>query len=224
MTMTSRSLFGSLAVVALASAVPCTFALQPLTALVAAEQPLTALVAAEQEVKGRPAQKPQKAEMAMPKPAPEMAQLKFFDGNWTCEGTMLPGPFGPGGKMTSTVKSHADLGGFWQSGVVKGTGAGMPAFEGMFHMTYDPAAKRHVMLWVDNMGAWAQSTAPGWEGDKIVFTGDSSMGGKKFATRDTFVKGAGGTFKRTGEMQQDGKWTALGDETCRKAGMGAAKK
>ena len=39
-----------------------------------------------QDVQGRPAQKPVKAEMSMPKPAPEMAQLKFFDGSWTCDG------------------------------------------------------------------------------------------------------------------------------------------
>ena len=43
------------------------------------------------------------------------------------------------------------------------------------------------------------------------------MGGKKFATRDTFAKGAGGTMRHTSEMQTDGKWTPLGDETCQKA-------
>ena len=69
--MTARSLAGSLAAVALAMAVPCTFA---------------------QDVKGRPAQKPVKADMGMPRPAPEMAQLKFFDGSWTCEGTMSAEP------------------------------------------------------------------------------------------------------------------------------------
>lgn len=183
-----------------------------------------------QEAKGKPAQKPVKAEkpakpeMAMPKPAPEMAQLKFFDGNWTCTGTMSASPFGPGGKMTSSVRTHSDLGGFWESGVVKGTSPGMPPFEGMFHMTWDPAAKHHVMFWVDNMGGWAQSAAPGWEGDKIVFAGDSYMGGKKSATRDTFVKAAGGAMKHSWEMQADGKWTPLGEETCRKAGAGADRK
>jgi uncharacterized protein DUF1579 len=177
-----------------------------------------------QDVKGKPAQKPAKADMAMPKPAPEMAQLTFFEGSWTCTGTMSPSPFGPGGKMTSTVRTHSDLGGFWESGVVKGTSPGMPPFEGMFHMTWDPAAKHHLMFWVDNMGGWAQSTAPGWEGDKIVFTGDSYMGGQKFGTRDTFAKGAAGTLKHNWEMQQDGKWTPLGDESCHKAAGAAAKK
>jgi hypothetical protein len=200
--MIAKSTMQLLAAVCLAAA-PCTFA---------------------QEVKGKPAGKPAKAEMAMPKPAPEMAQLRFFDGNWTCTGTMSPSPMGPGGKMTSTVRSHSDLGGFWQSGVVKGTSPGMPPFEGMFHMTWDPTAKHHLMLWVDNTGSWAQSTAPGWEGDKIVFAGDSTMGGKKFTTRDTFAKVSGGALKHSWEMQADGKWTPLGDETCRKAPAGADRK
>ena len=177
-----------------------------------------------QEVKGKPAQKPAKADMAMPKPAPEMAQLKFFDGNWTCAGTMSASPFGPAGKNTSTVRAHSDLGGFWESGVVKGTSPGMPPFEGMFHMTWDPGAKHHVMFWVDNTGGWAQSTAPGWEGDTIVFSGDSYMGGKKFTTRDNFAKAAGGAMKHTSEMQADGKWTQTFEETCHKAAAAAAKK
>jgi hypothetical protein len=200
--MTAKSTIAVLAAVWLA-ATPCTFA---------------------QEVKGKPAQKPAKADMAMPKPAPEIAQLKFFEGSWTCTGTMSASPFGPGGKMSSSVRTHSDLGGFWESGVVKGTSPNMPPFEGMFHMTYDPAAKHHLMLWVDNMGGWAQSTAQGWEGDKIVFSGDSYMGGKKFTTRDNFAKAAGGAMKHTSEMQADGKWTQTFEETCHKAAAAAAKK
>ena len=156
-----------------------------------------------------------------PTPAPEMSSLKFFDGSWTCEGTMPPSPMGPGGKTTTSVKSHTDLGGFWQSGRVKSTMTGMPSMEGMFHMTYDPGAKQYVMLWVDNMGAWAKSTAAGWEGDKIVFSGEVAMGGKTMMSRETFVKGADGSFKRDSEGQMEGKWVPMGNETCKKA---AAKK
>ena len=156
------------------------------------------------------------AKPEIPRPAPEMAQLKFFDGSWSCDGTMLPNPFGPSGNMKGTVKSHRDLGGFWQSGVVKSTMAGMPTMEGMFHMTYDPAAKQYVMLWVDNMGAWAHSTSTGWTGDTMVFVGESAMGGKKIASRDTFTKAGDGTLKHAWEAQVDGKWTPMGDETCRK--------
>jgi hypothetical protein len=195
--MTARSLAGSLSALALALAAPAVSA---------------------QDVHGRPAQKPVKADLAAaaPRPAPEMAQLKAFDGTWSCTGTMAPSPMGPGGKLTSTVQSRTELGGFWQTGTVKGTSPGMPPFEGQYHATYDPAAKRLVMLWVDNMGGWSQTSAPDWKGDTAVFTGDSFMAGKRFATRDTFTKGQG-KLRHSSEIEIDGKWTTLGDETCRRA-------
>ena len=60
-----------------------------------------------------------------------------------------------------------------------------PAMEGMFHMTYDPGPKQYVMLWVDNMGGYSKETSSGWEGDKIVFSGQTAMGGKQMGTRDS---------------------------------------
>lgn len=158
---------------------------------------------------------------APPKPAAEMSNLQAFDGSWTCEGKSEASPFGPAGTMKGTVKSQADLGGFWQSGKVTSSMTGMPgSMEGMFHMTYDPGTKQYVMLWVDNMGAYSHETSTGWQGDKIVFSGDMSMGGKKMTVRDTFTKGADGSLTHAWEGQIDGKWTPLGSETCKKAAGG----
>ena len=155
---------------------------------------------------------------APPKPAAEMANLKVFDGSWTCEGTASPGPMGPGGAMKGAVTSQTDFGGYWQSGTVKSTGGGMPGtMEGRFHMTYDSGAKQYVLLWLDNTGAWSQSTSKGWEGDKMVFSGEMNWGGQKMQTRDSFVKSADGSLRHDWEAQLDGKWTPLGTETCRKA-------
>ena len=191
--LTARSITGALAAAAIVAVVPCTF--------VQAAPPETA-----------------------PKPAAEMSSLKFFDGSWTCSGEALPTPMGPGGKMTGAVKSHTDLGGFWQSGTVKTTGGGMPAgMEGMFHMTYDPGAKQYMLLWVDSMGGHSQETSTGWEGDKIVFSGESAMGAQKMMVRDTFTKAADGSMKHDWEGQFDGKWTPMGNETCKK-GAAPAKK
>jgi hypothetical protein len=152
-----------------------------------------------------------------PTPPAEMSNLKAFDGSWNCEGKSEASPFGPAGTSKGTVKSHADLGGFWQSGMVKSTMTGMPgSMEGMFRMTYDPGTKQYVLLWVDNMGAYAQETSTGWEGNKMVFNGDMAMGGKKMAVRDTFTKAADGSLTHSWEAQIDGKWTPLGSETCRR--------
>ena len=152
----------------------------------------------------------------MPRPSPEMAKLDFFEGNWTCQGKMNATPFGPAGTMTSTARIQDNLGGFWQSGTIKGTMEKMPPFEGMFHTTYDPGAKQFVMLWVDNMGGWARSSTSGWQGEKMVYDGDTHMPGQKpTKSRDTFAK-SGAAMKHTMEMQLDGKWVPLGEETCTK--------
>ena len=162
--------------------------------------------------------KADKPAMAHPKPAAEMANLKYFDGTWSCagEGAMEPG--GPMMKMDSAVQSTSGLGGFWQVGTVKGSAmGGMPPFEGMFHMTWDPAAKQYLMIWVDNMGGWSETRAPGWVGETLVFTGDTHMGDQKMTTRDTFTRKADGSLGHFGEMQVKGQWVKMMDETCRKS-------
>jgi hypothetical protein len=170
-----------------------------------------------EKVTRKPAEKPP----AMPKPASEMAQLKFFEGSWSCEGTAFDNPMGPGGKTKGTVKSQTDLGGFWQTGTVRNTMAGMPAMEGRFNMTYDRGAKQFLLLWVDSMGGYSHETSSGWDGDKIIFTGEVAMSGKTMRARDTFTKAGAGSLRHLSEMQANGKWTPLGDETCRKSGKGA---
>jgi hypothetical protein len=158
-----------------------------------------------------------------PKPPAEMSNVKWFDGNWTCAGNAEPGPMGPGGKTTSTVKSHVNLGGFWQSGMVRSSMANMPAMEGMFHITYDPGPKQYVMLWMDNMGGYSKETSSGWEGDKIAFGGSMAMGGKEMQVRDNFTKTGPASMKHDYEGQMDGKWTPMGSETCKRAAAAAKK-
>ena len=164
----------------------------------------------------------QPAAQTMPKPAPEMKSLAFFNGTWTCKGKAEKTPMTPEGALSGTVQIKNDLGGFWQTGTVKATMAGMGSMEGRFYTTYDPAAKRFLMFWGDSMGSWAQTASTGWQGDSIVFEGESTMPGQKaFKTRDTFSKGASGTMTHLWEAEMDGKWTKLGEETCRASGKPA---
>lgn len=150
----------------------------------------------------------------MPKPSAEMAQLTFFDGTWTCEGKMHETPMSPAGAMTSTAVMTTDLGGFFQTGTIKSSMAGMP-FEGMFHTTFDPASKQFVMFWFDSMGGWAQSTSKGWSGDTMVYEGESHMGAMTMKGRDTFTRSASG-MKHVWETEMGGTWATLGEETCKK--------
>ena len=152
----------------------------------------------------------------MPKPAPEMSQMAYFEGSWTCDGKMMATPMGPAGTMKSTADIRKDLNGFFQTGTIKGTMANMPPFEGRFHVTYDSGAKQFVMMWVDNMGGWSQSMTPGWTGDSLVYEGESHMAGQTVKGRDTFTKAGPTSMKHSWEMQLDGKWMPAGEETCTK--------
>lgn len=198
MNMTWRQ--GALAAAVFSAAVPCAFAQAP-----------------AEGKKDKPAM-PAAGAPAMPRPAAEMAALAYFDGKWQCagEGAMEPG--GPMTKMTAAVKVESDLGGFWQSGKVNAQMPGMPGpgFEGKFHTTWDPGAKQYVMFWVDSMGGWAESRATGWDGDKIVYTGTTYMGGQKIPSRDIFTKNADGSMGHMAEMQMGSQWTKMMDETCRR--------
>jgi len=164
-----------------------------------------------------PADKPASPAPA-PKPAAELAQLKYFLGTWHCEGEVPASPMGPAHKSRATVVTRLDLDGFWYSGTVREEKtAGNPhAMTGMFHETYDPAKKQFVMLWVDNSGGWSTETSSGWEGDKMAFSGEATMGGEKSPVRDTFTKKSATEMVHSYEMTMGGQKIA-GDETCKKA-------
>lgn len=194
--MRARSITAAFVAAAFASVAPCVFA---------------------QGAADKKTDKPA-APMAPPKPAAEMANLKIFDGSWSCSGEGAMEPGGPMMKMNSAVESHTGLGGFWQVGTVKVPAmAGMPPFEGMFHMTWDPAAKQYLLLWVDNVGGWSEERASDGAGGKFVFTGTGYMGGNKMGSRDTFTRKADGTLSHIGELEVGGRWMKVMDETCRKS-------
>lgn len=54
-----------------------------------------------------------RAEMEIPKPAPELKKLGYFVGTWTAQGEIRPGPLGPGGKFTATNDVQWMGGGFF---------------------------------------------------------------------------------------------------------------
>ena len=131
---------------------------------------------------------------------------------------MPASPMGPAHKSRATVVTRLDLDGFWYSGTVREekTAATPRAMTGMFHETYDSAKKQFVMLWVDNYGAWSTETSPGWEGDKIAYSGEATMGGEKVPVRDTFTRKSATELVHSYEMTMGGQKIA-GDETCKKA-------
>lgn len=159
-----------------------------------------------------------------PKPAPEMSQLKYFSGSWTCSGDAPASPFGPAHKTETSMMLKLDLDGFWYDGMVseKKTASNTQPMKGMVHLGYDATGKKYAMVWVDNFGTWATEMSTGWQGDTMVWTGDQMVMGEKTGSRDTFVKKSDNEYTHKFELNMKGQWSPIVDETCRLAG--AAKK
>lgn len=153
-----------------------------------------------------------------PKPAPEMAQVKYFAGSWTCSGEAPASPFGPAHKTQTTMMLKLDLDGFWYGGMVTElkTASNKNPVKGMLHLSYDASSKQYVLIWLDNFGSWATETSPGWQGDTMVWKGEQMVMGEKATARDTFVKKSDREYTHKFELEMKGEWGTIIDETCKK--------
>lgn len=158
------------------------------------------------------------AAQEMPKPAPELEQLKMFAGSWTCAGKAPASPFGPEHATQGHVKIARELGGFWyviHFGEEKTKDNPMP-LSGMALWGYDPGTKKFVGPGVDATGGWFHQTSAGWEADTMRWEGEGVFMGKKMGARDVFVRKGETEISHVSEAQMDGQWMKLADETCKK--------
>jgi hypothetical protein len=80
-----------------------------------------------------------------PKPGPEHARLKKMEGTW--DATMTT----PDGKKSKGVMTYKmECGDLWLTSDYQGEHEGKP-FQGKGLDSYDPAAKKYVGIWIDNM-------------------------------------------------------------------------
>ncbi|HEY4394945.1 MAG TPA: DUF1579 family protein [Polyangia bacterium] len=153
-----------------------------------------------------------------PKPAAELDQLKMFEGTWRCDGKQPAGPMGPEQTYKSSFKGKKDVDSFWlafEYAQKKSKVHTMPITAKGF-LGYDPTAKKYVTMGVDNMGGSISESSPGWEGDKLVFSGDGQMGGQKISFRETYTKKSDKEMTWSGEMKMGKDWINVGTDTCKK--------
>lgn len=153
-----------------------------------------------------------------PKPAPELANVKYFAGTWSCTGDAPASPFGPAHKTQSSLMLKPDLDGFWLAGTMmeKKTASNAQPVKGMLHIGYDSYAKKYVVVWLDNFGTWATEMSSGWEGETMIFSGDQMMMGEKASAKDTFTKKGTSEFTHKFEMTMKGENHVIVDETCKR--------
>jgi Protein of unknown function (DUF1579) len=127
----------------------------------------------------------------MPKPSAEMQKLsKLLVGTWRTSEKMEPMPeFGMpnGGTGTGSEVVKAGPGGFSVVVDYKSRGP-MGAFAGHGVTFWDDKEQAYKSFWIDSMGSRGEITTGKWEGNDLVFTGESEMQGKKYKTQQKFTE------------------------------------
>lgn len=141
-----------------------------------------------------------------PSPGPEVKKLEPFAGKWKGEAEMKPGPWGPGGKMTSESECTWYEGGFQL--ICRESGAGpMGKMKSESVLGWSSEEKVYKYFGFDSSGM--MGTAIGTvTGNQWNWTGSDRMGGKTIHSRYTLtlVNPTTQTFKW--ETSEDKKnWT-----------------
>jgi hypothetical protein len=121
----------------------------------------------------------------MPKAGAEHQRLRYFVGQWKSEGEMKPGPFGPGGKFSSTDDSQM-LGDFWVVTRSKGTSPMGPVDE-VATLGYDPKLKAYTYTEFNSLGMHDKATGH-VAGKTWTWTSDEEVGGKVVKGKFTIVE------------------------------------
>ena len=111
-----------------------------------------------------------------PKPAAELDTFKFFLGKWKCDGKAFASPMSPTEHaVKGSAEAKLEVDNFWQSFTYEEKKTKEhPGLKVNGCWGYDQGAKRFVRAAVGNHGEWDTASAPGWEGDKLVWTGELS--------------------------------------------------
>ena len=154
-----------------------------------------------------------------PKPSVELDTFKFFLGKWKCEGKAFPGPMSP---VEHAVKGSAEakliVDNFWQAFTYEEKKTKEhPGLKVNGIWGFDQGSKRYVRAAGDNLGGWDSASAPGWEGDKLVWTGELSGPMGRVPFHHTFTKKSDKEWTHLLELRMpDGKWAPAEDVTCKK--------
>lgn len=152
--------------------------------------------------------------MPMPTPNPALAQLKFFAGKWQCTGTGYME--GKGHPIAAMVHADWDLNGFFMSlrYEEKKTAANPMPITAVEHWGYSDQRKILFAGQIDSLGGHGTQGTGGWEGDTLVWMGETHLMGATLPSRDTFVRHGDDEVTHVGELQQNGAWVKQDEQSC----------
>ena len=141
----------------------------------------------------------------MATPAPEIKKLDYFTGNWTIDATIPSGPWGAGGKFTSTGANEWLKGGFFvisrgdfsMPPELGGNGSGVAIFG------YDADKKVYTEDRFDSSGKHVTMTAT-LNGDTWTWSGENSYSGMAIKQRLTMKVTSPTSYTSKYEVSADG--------------------
>jgi hypothetical protein len=149
--------------------------------------------------------------------APDMLrQLDPLVGKWQCKGVAYATPWFPEHPTMGNVSQEWILEGKWLAFTYaeKKTAQNPMPFTATGYFGYDPETKMLVVGGVDSGGGYSTGASKGWMGDVLTFEGPWHMGAMTTTARDTFTKKGTSEVTHMGELEYEGKWMKLGQETC----------
>jgi hypothetical protein len=160
---------------------------------------------------GSPAQTQEMPQMAAP--VKEHEWLKKFIGEWDMDVEIFMQPGEPPMKTKSTDVTRA-LGGFWIVSEGKGEAMGHP-FGSVMIVGFDPAKKKYVGTWVDNMNShlWRYEGSVDPSGNTLTLESEGPCPmkpGQMVKFRDvTEFKSNDHRVFTSSMLGDDGKWVTL---------------
>ncbi|XGV96768.1 MAG: hypothetical protein ACAF41_29095 [Leptolyngbya sp. BL-A-14] len=152
---------------------------------------------------------------ALPKPDPQLEQLQYFQGKWSCAVKPVNAPANRSAELF-TWEVKRELNNFWFLGqaVTKQSVA-------ITHDTlgYNTLSKRFGRTILTGDGQFINLLSDGWSGETWVWEGSVVRGTQRNGLRETIAKKGDRVFEATYEQADLAKkdWQPVLKETCRKA-------
>jgi hypothetical protein len=149
-------------------------------------------------------------QMGQPTPDPELKKLDYFSGNWSSEATVVPGPWGAGGKFSDSVHGEWMKGGFF---LVMNSDFSLPpelggAGTALGIIGYDPDNKAYTQERFDSAGRHVVLKGT-LAGDTLTWTGENTYQGTSIKSRFIIKMVSPSAFTSRYEISADGGATWL---------------
>lgn len=155
-----------------------------------------------------------------PKPAVELTQLRYFEGQWKCDSKITAHDGEPERTVKAKLVAKMDLERYWltvQSAEVKEKNQRTAPHTTSAFWGYDKEGQQFTRMGVGSHGEAATATSTGWSGDEFVWSGTvTNADGQRVPFRHTITRVDPLKYSEKIEINVGGQWLDVSHGTCQK--------